>query len=46
MVAVDADGKPVAAPPLTLTTPEERTRFEEGRARMQARRASRAGSGR
>jgi acyl-CoA hydrolase len=46
MVAVNSDGKPVAAPALTLTTDEERTRFEEGRARMQARRASRARSGR
>ncbi len=41
MVAVDATGKPLPVPPLALSTPEERTRFEEGRARMRSRRASR-----
>jgi acyl-CoA hydrolase len=41
MVAVDAVGKPVPVPPLALTNPEERARFEAGRARMQSRRASR-----
>jgi acyl-CoA hydrolase len=46
MVAVDPGGTPVPVPPLTLTTAEERARFEAGRVRMQSRRASRAGSGR
>jgi acyl-CoA hydrolase len=46
MVAVDAVGHPVEVPPLELTTPEERRRFEEGRARMQARRTSRSRSSR
>jgi acyl-CoA hydrolase len=46
MVAVDAVGKPVPVPPLALATAEERTRFEEGRARMASRRASRGRSGR
>lgn len=41
MVAVDADGLPVPVRPLVLETDEERRRFEEGRARMEARRASR-----
>ncbi len=41
MVAVDASGHPVPVPPLALGTPEERTRFEEGRQRMEARKRSR-----
>jgi acyl-CoA hydrolase len=42
MVAVDAVGQPVPVPPLSLTTPEEQSRFEDGRVRMQSRRSSRA----
>ena len=42
MVAVNAAGAPVPVPALALTTPEERARFEEGRARMQARKNLRA----
>jgi acyl-CoA hydrolase len=38
MVAVDAVGTPVAVPPLVLETEEERTRFAEGRRRMEERR--------
>jgi acyl-CoA hydrolase len=38
MVAVDPTGQPVVVPALTLDTPEERTRFEEGRRRMEERR--------
>jgi acyl-CoA hydrolase len=38
MVAVDPDGHPVPVPGLTLDTPEERTRFEEGHRRMEERR--------
>jgi acyl-CoA hydrolase len=43
MVAVDGAGCPVPVPPLRLQNEEERRRFEEGRARMEARRASRRG---
>jgi acyl-CoA hydrolase len=46
MVAVDAVGKPAPVPPLALSTPEERARFEEGRARMQTRRSIRSRQGR
>jgi acyl-CoA hydrolase len=46
MVAVDAVGKPVPIPSLSLTNAEERARFEEGRLRMQTRRTSRARSAR
>ncbi|MCI4373629.1 MAG: acyl-CoA thioesterase, partial [Thermoplasmata archaeon] len=38
MVAVDPSGQPLAVPPLVLETEEERTRFEEGRRRMEERR--------
>jgi acyl-CoA hydrolase len=38
MVAVDDAGTPTAVPPLALETPEERTRFEDGRRRMEERR--------
>jgi acyl-CoA hydrolase len=41
MVAVDVDGTPVPVPGLAVTTPEERVRFDEGRARMEARQANR-----
>jgi acyl-CoA hydrolase len=41
MVAVDHDGRPSPVPPLSLHGEEERRRFEEGRRRMEARRASR-----
>lgn len=41
MVAVDERGRPSPIPALTLTTPEERTRFEAGRERMEARRRTR-----
>jgi acyl-CoA hydrolase len=43
MVAVDPTGAPVAVPPLLLETADERRRFEEGRGRMEARRATRHG---
>ena len=39
MVAVGPDGRPTAIPPLSIETPEEKTRFEEARARYQNRRA-------
>ncbi|HXW66604.1 MAG TPA: acyl-CoA thioesterase [Thermoplasmata archaeon] len=42
MVAVDRDGRPVAVPSLEPTNDEERTRAQEGRARMEARRRSRS----
>ena len=38
MVAVDGSGPPVPIPPLEMETDEERTRFEEGRRRMEERR--------
>ena len=41
MVAVDSAGHPVPVPPLTLSTEEERRRFEAGRLRMEARRRTR-----
>jgi acyl-CoA hydrolase len=41
MVAVDAGGAAVPVPPLVVRSPEERARFEAGRARMESRRASR-----
>jgi len=43
MVAVGPDGRPTPVRPLALTTDEERRRFQEGEARMNARRATRAG---
>jgi acyl-CoA hydrolase len=50
MVAVDRDGRPVAVRPLTLTTPEEKARFDAGQRRMQERQRTRGvaqnGSGR
>ncbi|HTW40025.1 MAG TPA: acyl-CoA thioesterase [Thermoplasmata archaeon] len=42
MVAVDADGRPTAVPSLSLSSSEERSRFEEGRHRMEARRRARS----
>ncbi len=45
MVAVDPEGHPVPAPPLELTTEEERAEFERGRARMDARRGQRPAFG-
>ncbi len=41
MVAVGADGHPAPIRELTLTTSEERRLFEEGQARMEARKRSR-----
>jgi len=41
MVAVDANGRPVPVPPLLLETVEERSRFEDGRRRMEERRRTR-----
>ncbi|HEV2428233.1 MAG TPA: acyl-CoA thioesterase [Thermoplasmata archaeon] len=41
MVAVDPSGQPTPVRPLTLSTDEERARFEEGRRRMEARRRTR-----
>lgn len=38
MVALDKDGKPMRVAPLELLTDEERTRFEEGRARYEVNR--------
>ena len=40
-VALDDDGKPVAAPKLDLKTDEDRNKFELGKARMETRRQSR-----
>lgn len=46
MVAINPDNRPTPVPPLILKTDEERRRFEEGRARMEARRRTRrAGRG-
>lgn len=42
MVAVDETGRPTPIPPLALETDEDRRRFEEGRQRMELRRATRA----
>lgn len=36
MVALDDEGKPVEVPPLILSTPEERERWEKGRKRYEA----------
>lgn len=41
MVAISQDNRPVPVPPLILESEEERRRFEEGRARMEARRRTR-----
>ncbi len=41
MVAVDEYHRPVPVPPLVLENDAERRRFEEGRARMEARRRTR-----
>ncbi len=41
MVAVNFEGKPVAVPPLIVTTEEEERLFNEGLARYQARKAKR-----
>jgi acyl-CoA hydrolase len=41
MVAVDGLGHPTPVPPLSLTTDEERRRFEEGRRRMDNRQRTR-----
>ncbi|MEM8517104.1 acyl-CoA hydrolase [Janthinobacterium sp. CAN_S7] len=37
MVAVDADRKPVAVPPLVLETPEQQVRFEQAKLRKLSR---------
>ncbi|MEG1053868.1 MAG: acyl-CoA thioesterase, partial [Janthinobacterium sp.] len=37
MVAVDANRKPVAVPPLVLETPEQRARFEQAKLRKLSR---------
>jgi acyl-CoA hydrolase len=37
MVAVDANRKPVAVPPLVPQTPEQLARFEQARERKEAR---------
>ena len=37
MVAVDAQGRPTAVPPLLTETPDEKKRFEEARLRLQRR---------
>jgi acyl-CoA hydrolase len=42
MVAVDAEGRPIHVPPLVLRSEGEKTRFEEGRRRMEERRRARA----
>jgi len=39
MVAVDANRKPVAVPPLELVTEEQKTRFEQARRRKLSRQA-------
>ena len=44
MVAVDRSGRPTEVPALAPVSAEERQRFEEGRARMEARRRSRSDS--
>lgn len=41
MVAIGADGRPAPVRPLELTTPQERTLFDEGRVRMEGRRSAR-----
>jgi acyl-CoA hydrolase len=41
MVALGSDGRPSPVRPLELTTPDEHRLFEEGRARMEARKRSR-----
>jgi acyl-CoA hydrolase len=41
LVAVGPNGEPTAVPPLTLTSDDERRRFEQGRLRAQARRHDR-----
>ncbi len=42
MVAVGPDGRPTPVRPLDLTNDDERRRFQEGEARMEARRSTRA----
>lgn len=37
MVAVDPDGKPASVPPLTLTTPVQKLRFEKAALRKKHR---------
>jgi acyl-CoA hydrolase len=44
-VAIDDAGHPTPVPALERTTDAERTRFEQGHARAEARRASRASAG-
>jgi acyl-CoA hydrolase len=44
MVAVGPDGRPSPVRPLELMTPQERRLFDEGRARMEARKRSRQGA--
>lgn len=41
MVAINQENRPTPVPPLILRNDEERRRFEEGRARMEARRRTR-----
>lgn len=41
MVAINKKGQPVAVPPLVHETEEEKRRFEQGKARYEARRAQR-----
>ena len=43
LVAIDQDGRPVSVPRLALESTEERTRFEQGRERMEERKRLRAG---
>jgi acyl-CoA hydrolase len=45
MVAVGTDGHPAPVRELLLTTPDERRRFDEGKARMEARKRSRQSTG-